>query len=256
MTTLTMDDFKIWKFPNGEWGVKINPALHPDNDPLALNFKWPDPLNPDFMLPILIGHAIQGVYGRDLILNIPYLPYLRQDRVFDFGGVAANRVIAKIFSSAFNYVFTLQPHTNCPNIRGARFKPALFDIMQGTSFQTVRPDMNSPTSVYDIYPIKFNKVRKNGLLEFSLIEGVRESEVAVIFDDLCDGGGTFIECASILKGMGFTKVILCVAHGIFSKGIDHLFNNGIDKIITTDSVCRLEPSEKLIILDAFKEMEA
>ena len=58
---------------------------------------------------------------------------------------------------------------------------------------------------------------------------------AVIIDDICDGGGTFIPIAKELKAKGCRKVVLYVTHGAFTKGTQVLFENGIDEIFTTNS---------------------
>lgn len=58
-----------------------------------------------------------------------------------------------------------------------------------------------------------------------------------IVDDICDGGGTFIGTAAMLKSKGAAKVVLIVSHGIFSKG-ERL--EGIDEIFSTDSFRSLE----------------
>lgn len=46
--------------------------------------------------------------------------------------------------------------------------------------------------------------------------------IALIVDDICDGGGTFIGLAEELKRKNAGKIYLAVSHGIFSKGIDKL----------------------------------
>lgn len=55
---------------------------------------------------------------------------------------------------------------------------------------------------------------------------------ALILDDICDGGGTFVGLAKELRAKGAKTVNLFVTHGIFSKGLPL---EGIDKIYTTDS---------------------
>lgn len=57
---------------------------------------------------------------------------------------------------------------------------------------------------------------------------------AVITDDICDGGFTFIKVAEQLRAKGAEQIALFVTHGIFSKGID-VFDGLIDQIFTTDS---------------------
>lgn len=57
----------------------------------------------------------------------------------------------------------------------------------------------------------------------------------LIYDDLCDGGRTFIELAKVLKSLNpHVWITLAVTHGIFSKGFEVLFP-WITKVITTNS---------------------
>lgn len=58
---------------------------------------------------------------------------------------------------------------------------------------------------------------------------------AVIIDDICDAGTTFINIAKELKENGFkNKIYLIVTHGIFSKGLSHL-SKYFDNIYCTNS---------------------
>ena len=67
----------------------------------------------------------------------------------------------------------------------------------------------------------------------------------VIFDDLCDGGATFIEGAKYLKSMGINnELILCVYHGLFSKGFEEL-SKYFSHIICTNSYQEL--NEGLVV---------
>ena len=59
-----------------------------------------------------------------------------------------------------------------------------------------------------------------------------QGKTCFIIDDICDGGGTFVGLAALLKSRNARKIVLIVSHGIFSKGFD-LAN--IDAIYTTDS---------------------
>lgn len=68
-----------------------------------------------------------------------------------------------------------------------------------------------------------------------LHRGVFQGRTAVIVDDICDGGRTFIAIAEQAKRLGARSVELRVTHAIFSNGLKDLFRSGIDKIVTTDS---------------------
>jgi ribose-phosphate pyrophosphokinase len=57
----------------------------------------------------------------------------------------------------------------------------------------------------------------------------------VIYDDLCDGGRTFIEAAKTLQiEKPNCNITLAVTHGIFSKGFDIVLE-AVDRVITTNS---------------------
>lgn len=61
-------------------------------------------------------------------------------------------------------------------------------------------------------------------------------KTVMILDDICDGGRTFIEAVKHLREAGAKRVELYVTHGIFSKGVENLLDNGIDHIYTTNSL--------------------
>lgn len=77
------------------------------------------------------------------------------------------------------------------------------------------------------------------------IQGVDMSRIAkagnrfLIVDDLCDGGATFISIAKKLREQVPGIIIdLYVTHGVFSKGREHLINNGINNLYTTNSLLK------------------
>jgi ribose-phosphate pyrophosphokinase len=71
----------------------------------------------------------------------------------------------------------------------------------------------------------------------TLIEDILEitNKNCIIIADTCCSGDTISKLAQELKQKGATYVHLIVTHGIFSNGITHLIQNGIDTIHTTDS---------------------
>lgn len=65
----------------------------------------------------------------------------------------------------------------------------------------------------------------------------------LIVDDICDGGATFISVVKELKALmpwfelnKLNRISLFVTHGIFRNGTDALYDAGISRIITTDSI--------------------
>lgn len=75
---------------------------------------------------------------------------------------------------------------------------------------------------------------------------------AIVVDDLCDGGRTFTDIASMLSSPD-----LFVAHGVFSKGLMPLANAGYQRVFTTNSYDRRLQSGfvdgvQLIVEDVWK----
>lgn len=78
----------------------------------------------------------------------------------------------------------------------------------------------------------------------------------IIIDDICDGGATFINIAKIIKDFHIDykkyldeesgKIYLIVTHGIFSKGVDELFQY-FDGIYCTNSYQSLEKVKQLYV---------
>lgn len=60
----------------------------------------------------------------------------------------------------------------------------------------------------------------------------------LIVDDICDGGATFVEAAKLLYAAGATSVSLFVTHGLFTKGLEPLFDSGIHRVFTRDGECK------------------
>ena len=71
-------------------------------------------------------------------------------------------------------------------------------------------------------------------------------KTAVITDDICDGGYTFIKIAEQLKVKNVERVVLYVTHGIFSKGLG-VFDGLIDSIFTTNSFLNKQAGQLTVI---------
>jgi ribose-phosphate pyrophosphokinase len=80
--------------------------------------------------------------------------------------------------------------------------------------------------------IKKRDPQTGKLSGFELVNGDVQRATVIIVDDICDGGGTFAGIAKTLRTAGASHVVLCVTHGVFSKGFRI---EGVDAIYCTDS---------------------
>ncbi|EFG4626542.1 ribose-phosphate pyrophosphokinase [Escherichia coli] len=182
-----------------------------------------------------------------------FLPNARYDRHMFKGDAAALKVFANLVNAMeFDSVCALDVHSN---VAENLFK-CFYNVPQkavASHFASdpridylVAPDAGAAKKTEEAAKdvekpyITMAKVRN---LKTGEITGMRilddvdlTGKTVMILDDICDGGRTFIEAAKYLREAGAEHVELYVTHGIFSKGVENLLDNGIDHIYTTDSL--------------------
>lgn len=218
----------------------------------------------DVMDLVLIKDALESKYNANIDLHLGYMPYARQDRIANDGESLAARAFARLINSLhFNNVIVLDPHSEIgvSYLHNVVIIDQLTMLMQSYAYKSiinkevlvVAPDKGSTQKVLDIVlekpfiqGFKFRDTKTGKLSGFGY-DGDVEGKDLLIIDDICDGGGTFLGLTKELLDGGAKSVSLYVTHGIFSKGLDILLDNGIDHIYTTNSLPQKE-HEKLTIL--------
>lgn len=185
-------------------------------------------------------------------LVMPYVPYARQDRVCNKGEAFSFKVFAQILNSfKLDKVFVCDPHSDVV----AALIENLVVASQAETFQDycnynklwsfvsnctiVSPDAGSNKKIASVCKVaektsfvradKIRDVQTGKILE-TVVFANSLSGMYLIVDDICDGGATFTALAQELKKKGAHKVALYVTHGIFSKGKQHLIDNGVDYV--------------------------
>ena len=207
-----------------------------------------------------------------LNVEIPYLPYARQDRVCAPGQAFSLNMMAKVLKQIDNLqkLVVWDCHsavgtklTGAENVAAENIIlsiPPLTDLIMEKNTVVVCPDKGAITRTRNIVaalgkdaqpdPIIYcEKLRNPETGEISHTEVKTEdltNRTAVITDDICDGGFTFVKVAEQLKAKGADQVALFVTHGIFSKGLG-VFDGLIDQIFTTDSF-EQKPDAKLTVI--------
>lgn len=263
---ISVDGFeaKFWTFPGGERSVKLTPRqeFFVGNIVVRMAFKGSDDLM-DLMLTV---NALRNMYGqnRKLALNVPYLPFSRQDRVMTEGeSFGLQAAVAMINLCNFDEVTTMDVHSD---VASALFPAGVFySIPQEVVWEStvdslarletnrsrvvlISPDAGALKKIYklakrtDLRVVEAKKIRdvatgqivKTDIEECELIN----VDTAIIVDDICDGGRTFVELAKEIRRGGYQgDLILCVTHGIFSKGLDVFKGEeGFDRIYTMNNI--------------------
>jgi len=260
MITIDGKEIESFKFSGGEVQVKV------PIDMSEVNVKAILRNSNDIMELIMVSEALKGIGCKISRLEIPYIPYARQDRVCDIGEAFSLKAMAKIINDIdAGIVIGWDVHSGVTEALINNFVNISQSDLMGNSIELERvlgdkefaicsPDAGALKKIHEIQKIFSipNERLITALKERDVTTGeITNTEIyhqhpfvtgsVIIIDDICDGGRTFIELAKKLKKEGFDRIILYVTHGIFSKGFE-VFWGLIDHIYTTDSFCTKEHS--------------
>ncbi len=272
---LTIDNQRVdivhGVFPDGAVWLKVSSELPRFAQVMRIRIAAMRDMN-DFMLLAQLVDAVRHVSDITTShLELAWLPWARQDRHMVNGDSFALKVFANHLNLLnFNKVFLLDPHSDAAAaaINNSVVVPQETCLMQSETLRhaigsgelmLVAPDAGALKKIHNVakasgareYAIltKERDVASGNLTGFALVSGDVAGKDLLIVDDLCDAGGTFIGSAQVLRDAGARSVSLYVTHGVFSKGVENLLNNGIDAIYTTTSFASptlCEPRVELI----------
>ena len=250
-------EFQKFDFPSGcEPHIKL-PAIADEQVKITCRIQSAN----DLLLLLLTTDALKRSGVKRLECFIPYLPFARQDRVMVKGEPLSVKVIADLLNTqGFEKIQIYDAHSevsfallnNSDAIDNHTFVAEV--LKDKTDYLIISPDAGAYKKIFKVCQylkykdeiIMCNKLRDvtNGVIRsLTVSHEDLQGKDCYIIDDICDGGGTFILLADVLKERNAGKVNLIVSHGIFSKGVNALAN--IDHIYTTDSFKDLEPNNKL-----------
>jgi len=253
--------FKHFIFPAGEVSVRVDDSLAEslmgDDDASSIRITARLHNSEDILTLMMLHNALISMGYRNNFINLvmPYVPYARQDRICNPGEPFSIKVFANLINSMkFETVLIIDPHSDVTSalINGVEIVTkkeiflnwfALEDLTNRAIL--VSPDAGSNKQVADLAKcfnydsfIRADKIRDvntGDITETVVYSGDIRNENVLIVDDICEGGRTFIELAKVLRSKNAGEIHLYVTHGIFSKGIEALYDAGITKIWTTDS---------------------
>jgi hypothetical protein len=196
-------------------------------------------------------------------IHFNYLFGMRSDRSFEIGMPNYFRdVIAPIINSLnIPQITFLQPHSliSLACINNAHVENLIIhDALRNEYFAALRIGADESIGHYDynLHGCMIKKRTETGIdivLSKKMKSIIQHSNVKslLIFDDLCDGGASFIAISGCLKSdFKLDNIYLFVVHGLFTKGIDNVANH-FDSIITTNSSQDFDDHPKLQVIDVW-----
>lgn len=250
------EKIEVKKFPNGESMIlSSNLKLKSENNEIQVKFEDDGDIT---HLIFLKGYLDELRIKCTLIL--PYMPYSRMDRTEGINVFTLKHLCTLINNLNFENVTIYEPHSDVSTALLDRVK--VVNMSKTLAEELLEEVNNGKDEVYLVYPdagaakryskqIGYDKVLtankdrdfKTGYIKNLEINGKVDSKnfKAIIVDDLCSRGGTFILTASKLKEMGATEIYLVVTHceNTIFEG-DLLSSDLITKIYTTNSILSKE----------------
>jgi ribose-phosphate pyrophosphokinase len=243
-----------FKFPAGELHTRFEDTRLGEEDILKVVVSG-NIYNSDMLMELcLLKDCLDQVYTQYIELSINYLPYARQDRVCSFGDSFSLRAFARMINAMqFDKVTVWDAHNE--TIAMSLINNLVIRTQaEVISQQKHNGNLPSLKNLILVAPDKGASVKISAVSKALCLSGFLQGEKkrdpatgqltgfdvncadfqgrnVLIVDDICDGGGTFIGLAEVIKQRNCGKLYLYVTHGIFSKGKDEL-NRYFDGIYT------------------------
>ncbi|MDO3665033.1 phosphoribosyltransferase family protein [Acinetobacter higginsii] len=283
MTTQANVPIEFLQFSGGERHIQLQPELL---NQLQADTQIKASLqNSTDVMDYLLLENVLLEQGTRLSVEIPYFPYARQDRICAQGQAFSLDLMTKLLNSnsekfvgqrqkivvwdchspvtlellrkntSFQQVINIEP------IEIIQQSPALMQILSADNTVLICPDAGAiqrtqaianginPKRQQAIDVIHCEKKRdpSTGKIRTTAVDSPDlTGKTAVITDDICDGGATFIGIAKQLRSLNCQNIILYVTHGIFSKGLT-VFDGLVDQVFTSNSLPQAEANKLNII---------
>lgn len=259
-------NYELINFDNKELGILVNTKIK--NLP-AIFIGSISPPHEKLWETFLVCDTLKKEGASKIWAILPYLAYMRHDRNKPKEDLAV-RLLANFFEKVgLNKVVTVDIHSEdalsffkipiislspiklfVEKINELKFQPSIVvapDKGASKRAELLRRKLNIKNKL-----AVFAKSRQIGCDPVSLLcEGTVIGSKAIIVDDILDTGQTLVNCAKKLYKNGIKEILVVVTHGIFTgEKWKQLFDYGVTKIITTDSVplAKDKASEKIEVL--------
>lgn len=240
-----LKDFTTVIFPDGTsqvWKIEADPAEYDYNTSVCI--RWLYESEAEVLHICQLAQLLCKMYKPIPYISAPFLPYGRQDKeIGNMSTFSRKTVEMLLLNSGISHIETIDAHSTSNFVES--FIPIKF-FEQFADKVICFPDQGAKDRYSECFPnsvvIYCEKTRDVSTGEITGLNVLGDVDLigqhVVIVDDICDGGATFIYTAKALDALCPAQIDLAVTHGLFSKGQQVLYDAGITKIYTTNSLLR------------------
>lgn len=250
---ITKEGCQVITFPDGEKHLKLE---HIDRkEPVVITCRITS--SDDLFILMQLSDILNRQEVHVQTLNINYLMSMRCDRLFSLDESFTLKIVANVINS-FNAeeVHIVEPHSSCTGrlINECYEYYPMYNMVDQMleDYVICYPDKGAQQRYnYNcsrhICCEKQRDVETGKLLKFSISEskvGPYPDKIVVV-DDLCDGGGTFLGIAELLKNsFNPESLVLVITHAVQLEGLKRVAEV-YDQVYVTNSYCDWDTKEGL-----------
>lgn len=217
------------KFPDGENYVRVIQDV--ENEKVIVVKSVYN--NEELINTFLILDALKKGGAKKIYLVMPYLVYMRQDKIFKKGEALSAEFVLKEFKNFADEIFLVNPHIPFNYYGYSKYKGIKFYGIDASTeiakyfknlknIKIIAPDdgsINLTKRVADILTCEWNycdKIRKSGT-EVEIEEknlGIEGKDVLIV-DDIISTGGTLIKTIKIVEKQNPKSINIACIHGVF-----------------------------------------
>ena len=253
------------RFPDGESYSRLQSDVQGRSIYIICSLSRPDD---KFLLLAFTADLARELGAAQVHLIAPYLCYMRQDTRFQPGEAITSRTFARLLSSLFDSLITVDAHLHRYKELAEIYTVPAYNLHAGpvmaqwigknvTAPFLIGPDEDSSQWVESIASesgVPFTVLRKTRhgdrdvTIELPDLSVWREKQ-PVLIDDIASSGRTMIEAARQIVSQGLEKPVCVVVHGLFAEEAYRQLATLASRIISTDSVSH--PSNAISLASTF-----
>ena len=220
-------EIKQGQFPDGTLLMKFDPNGDEFDTRGNILVEWYYENDAELFSLICVKRHLDRVYSySDVVLEMPYIPHARMDRVKSDEDVFTLKYFCEVINSLnFKVVHVRDAHSNVSLalLNNVEEMPitnyvldAIFEAQADVLFFPDEGAMKRYSGGFDI-PYAFGMKKRDWKtgqiqgLDIINAEAVKDKNVLIV-DDICSRGGTFYHSAKALKAAGAKNVSLYVTH--------------------------------------------
>ena len=240
------------RFPDGETYLRLLAPVKGRAVDVVATLAGPDP---DFLRLAFAADAARAQGAARVRLVAPYLAYMRQDKAFKPGEAVTSDTFARLVSSLFDGLVTVDPHlhrrtalSDLYDIPAAAVQaaPALADWIVANVERPllIGPDSESAQWVQAIAerisaPWRVMEKTRRGDYDVSVdLPDLTGHALCtpVLIDDIASSGRTLIAAADLLAARGMARPVCAVVHALFAGDAFARLQAVSARVVSCDSV--------------------